>query len=123
MDQLERDEERGHRIEMEAIADAYDAEEPALGWYYYLDNKISFPFRATCIRERRSSPLRDGEEVEAIRMAPEDDCMHEMFVIVRWDDRALGVPLAQLQGLDVSDETEEAIADWHYWVGRGYELG
>jgi hypothetical protein len=45
-----------------------------------------------------------------------------MFVMIQWQDRTLGVPLAQLVGIAVDDETAEAIADWHYWVARGYQL-
>ena len=63
-----------------------------------------------------------GEMVEATGMAPEDDCMHEIFIVVHWRDRALGVPLAQLEGVSVDDQTREAIDDWHYWVARGYQF-
>jgi hypothetical protein len=28
---------------MEIIVDAYGGEEQALGWYYYLDDRFSFP--------------------------------------------------------------------------------
>ena len=102
--------------------DAYGEEEQALGWYYYLEEHLAFPFRARCIAERRVSPLKRGEVVEVTGMAPEDDCMHEMFVIVRWQRRAFGVPLAQLEGVSVDDQTREAIEDWHYWVARGYQF-
>jgi len=122
MEKLEKDEEREERIEMEAIVDAYGSEEQAMGWYYYLKDKITFPFKAQCINERSISPLQKGEKVEVIEMAPEEDCMCEMFVIINWMNRTLGVPLAQLDPLQMDDETEEAIADWHYWVGRGYQL-
>jgi hypothetical protein len=40
--------ERPDRIENEAIVDARP-EEQAMGWYYYLDGKIRFPFGAKCI--------------------------------------------------------------------------
>lgn len=118
-----KDEERENRIVMEAIADAYGPEEQAMGWYCYLDDKISFPFQGKCIQERKLSPLKQGEVVEVISMAPEDDCMREMFVIIRWMGREMGVPLAQIEGVDVDEETEEAIGDWHYWTTQGYELG
>ena len=36
--------------------------------------------------------------------------------------RDLAVPLAQLEGIGVDEETQEAIEDWHYWVARGYEF-
>jgi hypothetical protein len=107
---------------MEIVVDAYGPEEQAMGWYYYLDDTLNFPFKARCIAERRISPLEAGEEVEVSGILPEDECMHEMFVEIRWAGRALGVPLSQLEALDVDDKTQEAIEDWHYWVARGYEF-
>src|SRR5262249_37354044 len=94
---------RGHRIELEVIVDAYGQEEQAMGWYYYLEGALQFPFTARCIAERTISPLRVGEEVEVVGMPPEDDCIHEMFVMIRWEGRTLGVPLAQLEGVDVDE--------------------
>jgi hypothetical protein len=38
----QEDEEREERISMEIIVDAYDAEEQAMGWYYYLEETIQF---------------------------------------------------------------------------------
>lgn len=122
MKKVEENEARENRISNEVTVDAYDPQEQALGWYYYLDDKIHFPFQARCIKARRISPLKAGEVVEVTRMSPEDDCMHEMFVQVAWQGRTFGVPLAQLEGVDVDADTEEAIADWHYWVARGYEF-
>ena len=49
----ELDPERGERITMEIIVDAYGPEEQAMGWYYYLKDTIEFPFPAVCC-ERRS---------------------------------------------------------------------
>jgi hypothetical protein len=67
--------------------------------------------------------LRPGAKVEVVGMAPEDECEHEMFVLIRWDSGSLGVPLAQLDGIGVDEETRQAIGDWHYWIGCGHELG
>jgi hypothetical protein len=50
----------------------------------------------------------------------------EMFVQIRWQDRALAVPLAQLEvcGLrGVDAETRKGVADWHYWLDQDYEFG
>lgn len=123
MKRVERDEVREERIIMEIIVDAYGPEEQSLGWYYHLEEQLRFPFQARCVRERRLSPLRQGEEVEVEEMAPEDDCGHEMFVMIRWCDREMAVPLSQLEALGADDETEEAIDDWHYWMARGYQFG
>ena len=113
---------REKRIHEEATVDAYGPEEQAMGWYYYLENKLSFPFQAKCISADVVSPLRKGETVEVVRMAPEDNCEHDMFVLVRWQRRKMAVPLTQLAAVDPDESTEEAIGDWHYWVAQGYIL-
>ena len=48
--------------------------------------------------------------------------MKEMFIQIEWQGREMGVPLAQLKPIDVDDETQQAIEDWHYWVEMGYEF-
>ena len=119
-----RDKQREFRIEMEIVVDAYGEGERAMGWYYYLDDKLQFPFTATCTANRAISPLRVGDEVEVMGMPGEDECSHEMFVSIRWDRKdGLAVPLSQLKPAGDADErTREAIADWHYWVRMGYEF-
>jgi len=119
-----RDKQRELRIEMEIVVDAYGEGERAMGWYYYLDDKLQFPFTATCTANRAISPLRVGDEVEVMGMPGEDECSHEMFVSIRWDRKdGLAVPLSQLKPAGDADErTREAIADWHYWVRMGYEF-
>ena len=119
MERPPRDEEREERITMEIVVDAYGHEEQALGWYYYLEDKLRFPFLARCIAERAISPLRIGDEVEVVGMAPEEECEHEMFVLTRWERGTLAVPLSQLEGIAVDEQTRQALEDWHYWVARG----
>ena len=52
-----KDPDREHRIHYEAVADAYNEEERAMGWYYYLQDSLLFPFKAKCISRRQISPL------------------------------------------------------------------
>ena len=111
---------REDRIHNEVIADANGREEQVMGWYYYLDDKIRFPFQARCIAVKVVSPLRKGETVEVQGMAPEDACSGAMLVLMRWQGRTMAVPLAQLTGVGVDESTAEAIGDWHYWVAQGY---
>jgi hypothetical protein len=120
MKRPKRDPVREDRIHNEAIVDANGPEEQAMGWYYYLDDKIRFPFQAQCTTAKVVSPLRKGETVEVQRMAPEDACSADMLVLIHWQSRTMAVPLSQLAGVDVNESTAEAIADWHYWVAQGY---
>ncbi len=118
----DEDEEREERIQNEIIVDAYGPEEQALGWHVYLSEKLQFPFSARCVERREISPLEPDDEVEVVGMASDEECMHEMFVLIRWNRRPLGVPLMQLEGIQMDEETQQAIEDLHYWVNRGYEL-
>ncbi|MBM0743956.1 calcium-binding protein [Phormidium sp. CLA17] len=119
----EGDEEREERITMEVVVDAYGPEEQAMGWYYYLQDTMQFPFTATCISKRRRSPLKESATVVVVGMAPENECDREMFVEIDWEGDTLAVPLIHLQAPAADADTQQAIADWHYWVNQGYELG
>lgn len=116
------DRARERRIAEEIVVDAYTSEERAIGWHCHLDDKLRFPFKAKCIAVREVSPLRKGEEVEVLGMAPEDDCMREMFVLARLAGRKLGVPLAQMEPIGADAATREAVADWRYWRAMGYQF-
>lgn len=115
---------REERITMEIVVDAYGPEEQAMGWYYYLQGKLQFPFTATCIARRAISLLRADDAISVTGMAPEDECLHEMFVTIRLEDGDQAVPLSQIKPARGTDEqTSEAVADWHYWVRMGYQFG
>jgi hypothetical protein len=120
--EIETDEAREHRIVMEIVVDAYDEQERAIGWYYYLEGKLNFPFLARCTARRSTSPLKVGNEVEVIGMAPVEECEHEMFVEMDWDEGGLAVPLSQLEVVNADDETREAVEDWLYWTKKGYQF-
>ena len=117
-----KDEVREERISNEITVDAYGPEEQAISWYYSLDEHLHFPFSARCIVRRTTSPLQLGEEVEVVGMPSEAECEHDMFVTIRWKRRQLAVPLMQLESIQVDEQTQQAIEDWHYWVNRGYQL-
>lgn len=117
-----RQSRREKRISDDILVDAYGPEEQALGWYYYLESKLRFPFQAQCVRRRATSPLRVGEIVTVTKLAPEDDCASDMIVITRLEQRTFGVPLSQLKPSKVDAATAEAVADWHYWHTRSYQL-
>lgn len=123
MAKVKKDTEREHRIEMEIVVDAYDEIERSLGWYYYLAENLQFPFTARCIAKRAISPLQVKDKVEVLNMAKEDECEHEMFVVIRWEKEGLAVPLSQLKpDRHVDDETKQAVEDWHYWVKQDYRF-
>lgn len=120
MNDRKKEADREERIMMEIIVDANGPEEQAMGWYYYLDDKIHFPFTAECISINKRSPLHVGERVSVSQMANEGGWENDMHVEISWNDRVFSVPLAQLRPLNADDDTVEAVSDWHYWKNQGY---
>lgn len=57
-----------------------------------------------------------------IGIANPEESAKEIFVTTTWNGEELDLPLSQIFPEDVDEESEEAIGDWHYWVGRGYEF-
>jgi hypothetical protein len=126
MASVERDETREHRIETEIIVDAEDKEDRAMGWYYYLDDMIEFPFMGKWKKKSRKTSTIEEKPVEVLGMAPEDDCLRDMYVDVAYigakEDDIHTAKLSDIEPIDVDEETQEAIADWLYWLGRGYKF-
>lgn len=114
---------REKRIDMEIVVDAYGALEQAMGWYYYMEDNLKFPFLATCVKKRDISPLKLKEKVEVVGLPTESECEREMFVSILWNDRRFSVPLDQLQCVRCDKKTKQAVEDWHYWVRQGYQFG
>ncbi len=113
---------REARLHDEIIVDAYNEYERATSWLCYLNDQLSFPFRAECFEKRARSPLGVKDRVEVTKLAPEEECEREVLAMIRRGGDELAVPLAQLKPINASEETVEAIEDWHYWVGMGYQF-
>ena len=103
---------------MEIVVDAYTPEETAMGWYYYLEDKLRFPFPAVFINS--GSHPEKNNPVQVVSMASEDESEQEIFVEIEWEGDTLAVPLIQLEAPEADEDTQQATADWHYWVNRGY---
>ncbi|MBW4686939.1 MAG: calcium-binding protein [Komarekiella atlantica HA4396-MV6] len=126
MPTVEPDENREHRIKTEIIIDAEDKEERAMGWYYYLDDSLNVPFMAKWTKKGRKSTSVEEKQVEVLGMAPDDECLKDMFVEVVYpdgkDEDVFSAKLSEIIAIDADSDTQEALADWHYWLARGYKL-
>lgn len=116
------DARREHRITMEIVVDTYTEEECAMGWYCYLEDQLSFPFKARVRKTMDASPLKSGENVTVIALAHDQLCRVAIFVMARHGEREIVVPLAQLVPVGADRSTREAVADWHYWHDQGYSF-
>ena len=110
------DDEREQRISNEIIVDAYNGQEERMGWYAYLEDHLNMPFQAEW----------DGENVEVVAMSDDEECQEEMKVDVCYTEGqnqdVFPVSLSEIDPVDVDEDTTEAIADWKYWVERGYDF-
>ncbi len=79
---------------------------------------MDVPFEARCIEEQEVSPLEVGETVHVIGKPSAEPSLRQQFVTIQWMDREFGVPLSQLEPIDASGATEQAMSDWHYWLER-----
>lgn len=122
MSESRRNRTRERRIDQEIVVDAYTAEERAMGWYYYLQEKLAFPVKAKCVATRSVSPFKPGEMVEVLGMAPEHECLRGIVVLARFAGRKVGVPLEQLAPVGGEGDAREAIEDWRYWTAMGYQF-
>ena len=118
---IPEDKIREDRITFDIVVDAYDESERAMGWYYYLQDNLQMPFEATCKTVLPTSALQLGQKVRVLELAREDICLSEMLVNVAHGKVSVTVPLRQLACESVDKDTQEAVADWHYWIARGYE--
>lgn len=127
MPSVEPDEIREHRIKTEIIVDAEDKEERAMGWYYYLDDTLNVPFLAKWKKKgRKSTAAVEEKQVEVLGMAPEDECLKDMLVEVVYpdgkDEDVFTAKLSEIEAIDADGETQDALADWQYWLARGYKF-
>lgn len=84
-------------------------------------NEYQLPFFARCAARRSTSPLKVGEEVEVIGMAPWR--IANTICSSRWTGtRKKWRFLSQLEVISADDETREAVEDWLYWSKKGYQF-
>jgi hypothetical protein len=71
-----------------------------MSWYYYLEGKISSPFRARCLAANAVSPLCKGRPSRAYRWP----WRISASVQIRWQGRNMAVPLSQLSAIDQTNQ-------------------
>lgn len=126
MTRIQKDESREERITYEIIVDAYDEHEVAMGWYYYLNDNINYPFAAKWIRKVKKTGKIQEKEVKVLGMASEDECLRDMYVEVvdvgESEDNVHTVRLSDIEAIDPDEKNQQALGDWQYWIEQGYQF-
>ena len=109
---------RRERIYNEILVDTYGNEEDEMmSWYYYLEEKLSFPFHTVCVKEMAQSPISLNEKLIVTGLPDMDICGHAMFVNIKFKRRTLAIPMEQIGSAGLPLKASEAIEDWKYWIG------
>jgi len=112
--------ERKDRIEDEVFVDCYDEYEMAMGWFYYIEDNLTLPFKAKVLENSGINGLEEGEIVEVYEFtnSSEDEVSIDNFVPImgiQTEEHIYDIPLQSLQGIDCDEVTENVIEDWRYW--------
>jgi hypothetical protein len=113
---------REFRIANKILAAAQEGEEAALAWYYHLEEIFRAPFTARLRAPQSGAPLNEGDTLTVLELADVAACREQIMITADYNGQPFTIPLAHLDPLDADEETTEAVADWHYWLARGYEF-
>ena len=47
------------------------------------------------------------DEIDVIGIAPEEECEHEMFILMRWEKDVLAIPLMQIEVIHGDEKPEK----------------
>ena len=85
-----------------------------MGWYYYMEDKLNFPFFATTEIEKRNGE-KEIKKVEVLKLTCKEEFGDDMTVGVAFDEYLHSVPLLSLKNIEADEESLEAVGDWRYW--------
>lgn len=66
------EEEIQHKIDYEIIVDCYDEIEVSMSWYYFMEENIEFPFKATALLKKRDGSI-EKKEVKITALASDEE--------------------------------------------------
>lgn len=117
------DPEREARIRDEAIVDAYGDEEVAMSWYYYLDERLEFPFNVmvqTHKYRQQGGISYVSSQMRLLSMAPLKRCgMHQMWamgMLLTGRETPFHILLNDIKSIEPNTGRSEALQDWMYWT-------
>lgn len=110
----EIDEERKNRIYFEIIVDAHDQEEQNMGWHYYMEETLKFPFKAE-VKIKKRNKTEFIQKVDVLELSSNECFKNDMKVGVSYNEDVFDVPLLSLTNIEADEKSIEAIEDWKYW--------
>ena len=109
------DEEMQYKIDYEIIVDAYDDYEQSMGWFYFFEEALEFPFKATAQLKKRDGTT-ESKLVKIVGLSSkEEDFMSSDFSMeMEQGQYVRPVAYSALSNIRASDETLEAFQVWDF---------
>ena len=112
-------EEIQYKIDYEIIVDCYDEYEMSMGWYYYFEESLEFPFKATAELKKRDGSI-EPKEVKIMGMASDEEGFkdHDFLLEMENGQYVNKIAYSKLSNFKASDETLEAFEVWGFWIKK-----
>lgn len=109
--------EMQHIIDYEIIVDCYDEIEQSMGWYYYLEENIEFPFKATA-QLRKTDGTTELREVNVLGLASDEEgfVSKDFLLEIEVGEYICTTAFSGISRVKASPRTKEALAVWKFWV-------
>jgi hypothetical protein len=112
----EKDEVREDRIYSDIVVDAYDDDEVGMSWFYYLDETMTFPFKATMEQKKRDgSKMNVAIEVLSVQVKNPSSWDLRLEVVEQGETKIQRIEMNDLQDVQADEKTIECIEDWRYF--------
>jgi len=113
-------------IMMEIVVDAKDDDDVAMGWFYYMQDELEFPFEAEMeSKNRRDETTVIQVDVLDLSSSNQNNTSPEVILEVseKGSERVMDVRISKLQNIKGEESTENAVAIWKYWEAGKYRVG
>lgn len=123
--------DREDRIHNEIIVDAYEEEEVASSWYYYLEDKLNFPFEAMVQTHLKHYPNNStahcASRIQVLGLASLERCSSRHIWVMgilstSGSEMPIHILLTDVVSVDADETREAALTDWMYW-NRNHDFG
>ena len=105
-------------ITNEIVVDAKDADDVAMGWLYYMQAELLFPFEAKMEVKNRNEE-KSVVRIDVLDLSPDNENNNSPEVILevseKGSERVMDVRISKLQDVKADESTKNAVAIWKYW--------
>ena len=109
-------EEMQYIIDYEILVDCYDATEMSMGWYYYWQENLKFPFKVMALFINRDGST-EKNEVKITGLDSDEEKFLDMDFDLEEENSGYLYPIAssKLSNIKAPCQTMEVLKIWDFW--------